>query len=81
VYNHAMLHDRTGFVDWPEVEKRRLLSRLWLSVPGDRPLPEIFATRFGSVEIGNRGGIIVPGSRLCIPWMNELLDTNKTQPT
>ncbi len=67
VYNHAMLHDRTGFIDWPEPERRRHLLRLWLSVPGDRPLPEVFATRFGSVEIGNRGGIVVPGSKQHIP--------------
>jgi len=59
VYNHALLHDRTGFEDWPEQERRRHLLRLWLSVPGDRQLPEIFATRFGSVEVGNRGGIVV----------------------
>jgi hypothetical protein len=26
VYNHAMLHDRTGFIDWPEVENRRHLT-------------------------------------------------------
>lgn len=68
VYNHAMLHDRTGFVDWPEPAKRRHLLRLWLSMPGDRPLPDVFATRFGSVEIGNRGGVVVPGTRACIPW-------------
>ena len=61
VYNHAMLHDRTGFIDWPELEKRRHLARLWLSVPGDRPLPPVFASRYGSIEIGQRGGIIVPG--------------------
>jgi len=73
VYNHAMLHDRTGFTDWAEVENRRHLARLWLSVPGDRPLPEIFADRFGSVEIGNRGGIMVPGTKLCVPWMCDLL--------
>lgn len=72
VYNHAMLHDRTGFEDWAELEKRRHLLRLWLSVPGDRPLPEEFATRFGSVEIGNRGGIVVPGTRFCVPWAREL---------
>ena len=78
VYNHAMLHDRTGFLDWPIVEKRRHLMRLWLSVPGDRALPEIFASRFGSVEIGNRGGIIVPGSQLCVPWMSELLEGNNS---
>lgn len=71
VYNHAMLHDRTGFIDYEEVEKRRHLSRLWLSVEGDRRLPEIFATRFGSVEIGNRGGIMVKGTQLNIPWLAE----------
>ena len=59
VYNHTLLHDRTGFEDWPEPENKRHLLRLWLSVPGDRPLPEIFASKFGSVEIGNRGGIVV----------------------
>ncbi|MEM7126846.1 MAG: TauD/TfdA family dioxygenase [Chloroflexota bacterium] len=73
VYNHNILHDRTGFEDWPEPEKRRHLLRLWLSVPGDRPLPEVFATRFGSVEIGNRGGILVPGTEPCIPWIRDLL--------
>lgn len=71
VYNHTMLHDRTGFEDWPEPERRRHLLRLWLSVPGDRPLPPIFATRYGSVEIGNRGGIIVPGTKMRVPWDQE----------
>lgn len=71
VYNHAMLHDRTGFEDWPEPDRRRHLLRLWLSVPGDRPLPPVFATRYGSIEIGNRGGILVPGTAHCIPWDSE----------
>ncbi|MEL7123505.1 MAG: TauD/TfdA family dioxygenase [Bacteroidota bacterium] len=70
VYNHAMLHDRTGFVDHPESEKRRHLMRLWLSVPDDRPLPNVFASRYGTTEIGNRGGIIVPGSELCFPGLD-----------
>ena len=60
VYNHTLLHDRTGFEDWPEPARRRHLLRLWLSVPGDRPLPKIFASKFGSVTIGDRGGIVVP---------------------
>jgi len=68
VYNHAMLHDRTGFIDYEDLNKRRHLSRLWLSMEGDRPLPEIFATRYGSIEIGNRGGIMVKGTQLVIPW-------------
>ena len=72
VYNHAMLHDRTSFVDFEEVEKRRHLLRLWLSIPGDRPLPPVFATRYGSIEIGNRGGIVVPGTELRVPWIQEL---------
>jgi alpha-ketoglutarate-dependent taurine dioxygenase len=67
VYNHALLHDRTSFEDWPELHKQRHLLRLWLSIPGDRLLPDIFATRFGTVEIGNRGGIIVPGTSMQIP--------------
>ena len=59
VYNHTQLHDRTAFVDWPDSDRRRHLLRLWLSLPGDRPLPDCFKERYGSIEIGNRGGIIV----------------------
>jgi hypothetical protein len=68
VYNHALLHDRTGFEDWENPAEKRHLLRLWLSIPGDRSLPEIFASRYGSVEIGNRGGVIVRGTTLTIPW-------------
>ena len=72
VYNHAMLHDRTSFEDWPELDKRRHLLRLWLSIPGDRALHPEFATRYGTIEIGNRGGIVVPGTEFCVPWTSEL---------
>ena len=57
VYNHNLLHDRTEFIDWPEPSKRRHLLRLWLSLPGDRPLPSSFALRYGSTKVGDRGGI------------------------
>ena len=67
VYNHSQLHDRTAFTDWPEPDKRRHLLRLWLSMPDDRPLPYFFKERFGSIEIGNRGGIITSGTNLNIP--------------
>lgn len=67
VHNHTMLHDRTGFEDWPEPERRRHLLRLWLAAERARPLPEIFAQRYGSVTIGDRGGIIVRGTRLQAP--------------
>lgn len=67
VYNHGQLHDRTGFTDWPDADQRRHLLRLWLSMPGDRPLPPVFAERYGSIEIGNRGGIITENTRLHAP--------------
>ena len=67
VHNHTMLHDRTGFEDWPEPERRRHLLRLWLAAERARPLPEIFAQRYGQVTIGDRGGIIVRGTRLQAP--------------
>ena len=47
VYNHTILHDRTAFEDFSDDALKRHLLRLWLAVPGDRPLPEIFATKFG----------------------------------
>lgn len=67
VYNHSQLHDRTGFLDWPEPEKRRHLMRLWLSPEGDRKLPECFKQRYGSIEVGNRGGIITKETKLHAP--------------
>lgn len=67
VYNHSQLHDRTGFLDWPEKSKRRHLMRLWLSIKGDRPLPPIFTQRYGTIEIGNRGGIITAQKKLHAP--------------
>jgi len=57
VHNHSLLHDRTSFVDKPG--SPRHLLRLWLSIPGDRELPPIFAQRYGSVTVGDRGGIVV----------------------
>ena len=67
VHNHSMLHDRTGFLDWPEPENRRHLFRLWLSIEGDRELPESFKQRYGSIEVGDRGGIITKGVKLNAP--------------
>jgi hypothetical protein len=67
VHNHTILHDRTSFVDWPEPQRRRHLLRLWLAAAGARPLPEVFAQRYGSVTIGDRGGIILRDTRLHAP--------------
>ncbi len=67
VYNHAQMHDRTGFVDWPDPGKRRHLLRLWLSLPEDRALPPCFTQRYGSIEVGNRGGIVTSSTKLHAP--------------
>jgi hypothetical protein len=59
VHNHTILHDRTAFEDWPEPERRRHLLRLWLAPSNARPLPAVYAERFGSVVPGERGGVAV----------------------
>ncbi|MFC7518129.1 TauD/TfdA family dioxygenase [Herbaspirillum sp. GCM10030257] len=64
LHNHQLLHSRTDFEDWPEPERRRHLLRLWLAPKEGRPLPEVFATRYGSTTPGERGGIIVKGTKL-----------------
>jgi len=67
LHNHTILHDRTAFEDWPEPERKRHLLRLWLAAPGARPLPPVYAERYGSVILGARGGIVCPGTTLHAP--------------
>ena len=67
LHNHQILHSRTDFENWPEPERHRHLLRLWLCPEQGRPLPEVFAPRYGSVTPGDRGGIVVPGTRLNVP--------------
>jgi len=68
VHNHTILHDRTAFEDYAEPERKRHLLRLWIAPPGARPLPEVYAERFGSTTPGDRGGVAVPGSKPTIPF-------------
>lgn len=67
VHNHTILHDRTAFDDWPEAERKRHLLRLWLAPANARPLPAVFAERFGSVVPGERGGVVARGMTLTAP--------------
>jgi hypothetical protein len=62
VHNHSLLHDRTGFTDHDDPAQRRHLLRVWLSLPGDRELPAVFSQRYGTTTVGDRGGIVVPGT-------------------
>lgn len=66
------LHSRTAFVDHVDESKRRHLLRLWLAPDDDRPLPAYYAELLGgSVEVGKRGGINVPGYKLNVPLEAE----------
>ena len=67
VYNHSQLHDRTSFLDWPDPRRRRHLLRLWLSPEGDRELPPVFVERYGSLTVGDRGGIVTEATVLSAP--------------
>lgn len=67
IHNHQILHDRTAFEDWPEPERRRHLLRLWLCPAEGRPLPPVFSERYGSIEVGRRGGVHVPPGELKAP--------------
>lgn len=64
VHNHSLLHDRRDFEDWPLQSERRHLLRLWLTVPNDRELPSSFTQRFGTTNVGDRGGVVVEGTNL-----------------
>jgi Taurine catabolism dioxygenase TauD, TfdA family len=56
INNFLTYHSRMGFQDTEEM--KRLLLRLWLSVPNSRPLPESYRTSYRAVKAGaTRGGI------------------------
>lgn len=65
VHNHGLLHDRTGFESAPG--SPRHLLRLWLTMADDRQLPPVFEQRYGSITVGDRGGIITAGTTLHAP--------------
>jgi hypothetical protein len=64
----AALRDHTLLHDFAEPERCRLLLRLWLAQSDARPLPQVFAQRYGSVVPGTRGGVAPRNGRLVVPW-------------
>jgi hypothetical protein len=57
VSNHLIYHARTEFLDHDTADLKRHLFRMWLAVPGSRPLPMAFAQAYGNPEAGTvRGG-------------------------
>ncbi|MEO8143071.1 MAG: TauD/TfdA family dioxygenase [Betaproteobacteria bacterium] len=71
LHNHQILHSRNDFENWPEPARHRHLLRLWLAPSCARPLPEVFAPRYGSVIPGERGGIVVRGTTPRVPLEAE----------
>jgi hypothetical protein len=59
LHHPHILHDRTEFEDWDDADKRRHLLRLWLCTPCGRSLPAVYAERWGGIEVGNRGGVLI----------------------
>ena len=61
VNNFTNFHSRSAFEDDDDPAKRRLLLRIWLSMPNSRALPPSFAGSFGRTAGGAlRGGIHPP---------------------
>ena len=62
--NHVVYHARDAFEDDPGSGRQRRLMRLWLAMPGSRPLPEDHAVLWRDVNAGAlRGGIgLAPGA-------------------
>ncbi len=57
--NWVTLHRRSEFKDYPEVERKRHILRVWISPPNNRPIDPLFIDNYGSVEAGSiRGGMV-----------------------
>jgi len=58
INSHVTYHGRTAFTDDAESGNSRLLLRLWLSMPNNRPLPDGHEVLWGSIAAHTkRGGI------------------------
>ena len=55
--NYTVVHWRTGFTDFPEENRKRLLYRLWIDRPGERPVDP--ALHRGYIT-GSKAGMPIP---------------------
>lgn len=66
--NHSIFHSRTAYEDWPGLDRRRHLLRLWLSSSDGPALPSNITTGFqGCTANGRPDGIHIPGVPLIAP--------------
>ncbi len=72
VCNHSIAHSRTAYEDFPELDKRRHLLRLWLACEDGPELPAAFTGEHQGMTSGGRpDGIKVPGVPLVAPLRAE----------
>ncbi len=69
--NHYVFHTRTAYEDWPEMEKRRHLLRLWLACEDGPEIPEFMTNFQGKTSTGRPAGIHVKGVPFRIPMEAE----------
>ena len=67
VHNHTMLHDRTGFVDWPEPERAAICCGCGWPPPSPAAARRSSPSATARSTVGDRGGIIVHGTKLHAP--------------
>ena len=60
--NHVTYHSRTNYVDHEDPSRQRLLYRLWLSTPRNRPLPLAEKVIWGEVQADSLRGGVIPAS-------------------
>lgn len=65
--NHYLLHTRKSYEDWPEMDRRRHLLRLWLAAEEGPMLPAFMTDFQGSTANGRPAGIHVNGVSLNAP--------------
>mgnify|MGYP001157062601 CR=1 FL=1 len=77
VNNLVVLHSRAEYEDWPEMERKRHLLRLWFAVPGGWPMPEQLMARHGKdLNSGRPGGVnLEQGATLNTPLTAPALRT------
>jgi hypothetical protein len=51
LHNHVILHTRTAYEDWPELERKRHLLRLWLKDDDGRPVVPLVRASFQGIHV------------------------------
>ena len=68
LHNHVVMHSRTEFEDFDQLNRKRHLYRLWFATSGGRPIPDAILDRYGCLAPGELpSGIVVESTKLCAP--------------